>query len=277
VLAGVHGDEWEGTLAAGALCAAPPALSSGALHIVPVCNEAARAAGARRNPLDGLDLARCLPGDPGGQPTERVAALVAELLTHVDVLIDLHTGGLHYDMPLLAGCLDDNTPSGQRAVELARAFGLPRVWLHDRYAPGRTVTHVAANGGTALYVESTGGPVADRDTAHRYELGVRRVLGCLGMSDVPAGPSPTAQVVLRGGGDFDRDVVRAAQAGFFWPQAIAGAVLEPGACVGWVEGERGNVIQRVDAPPVRAMLVMVRRTTAVAGGDVLVSYAECDQ
>ena len=72
VLAGVHGDEYEGPVAiADLLAALDPAALAGTLIALPVANPPAFAAGTRTSPLDGLNLARCFDGDPRrlGEPT----------------------------------------------------------------------------------------------------------------------------------------------------------------------------------------------------------------
>ena len=74
VLAGVHGDEYEGMWAARELFKSlDPAEMSGNVVSVPVCNPPAFAARNRESPLDGQNLARVFPGDSGGTMTERIA------------------------------------------------------------------------------------------------------------------------------------------------------------------------------------------------------------
>ena len=78
------------------------------LEVVPVVHEAAYHADSRISPLDGGNLARVFPGDPNGKPTQRLAhALQTQVLKGADLLIDLHTSGQTYDIPYLAGYIDD--------------------------------------------------------------------------------------------------------------------------------------------------------------------------
>ena len=50
----------------------------GRLRLVPVAHEAAHVASLRSSPIDGRNLARTFPGDPAGEPTERLAAALRE-------------------------------------------------------------------------------------------------------------------------------------------------------------------------------------------------------
>lgn len=275
VIGGIHGDEWEGMLIAGALVADPPALTCGELRLVAIANEAAFAAGTRACPGDGADLARTFPGNPRGPVSERLsAALDREVLAGVDLLIDLHSAGSRYAMPLLVGCLDAG-PVAERGLAAARAFGAPFLWRHDRYAAGRTVSVVAERGGVALYVECAGGPTADERVIGEFADGVRRVLAQLGMVN-GAPPAPDAPPrELSGGGDLDRDVVRADRDGFFFAAVSAGDVVEEGGLVGVVRDVTGAELERVTAPG-RRCVALLRRTCGVRAGDVLVAFAEID-
>jgi predicted deacylase len=268
VLAGVHGDEHEPIRAAAELAAAAPALARGTLRLVPVVNESAWRAGRRRAPEDGADLARCFPGSATGSFSERLAATVWELaLDGADVLLDLHSAGTHYAMPLLAGYLDD----GGRGAALAAALGLPVVWRHDVYGPGRTVTAMAERGRVALYTECGGGPQADPANVAAYVAAVHRLLGALDMA--PAQAAGPRALVVDGGGNLDRDVVRAACDGLFLPAVRAGEVVDAGAEIGRIASLRNETLERVTAPR-RAAVMMLRRTTSIRLGDVVVAYAD---
>ncbi|MBI2951874.1 succinylglutamate desuccinylase/aspartoacylase family protein, partial [bacterium] len=105
VIAGVHGDEYEGVEAIPEIFSRiDPRSLRGALLMVPVCNVPAYEAATRSSPLDGLNLARVFPGDENGSVTQRIAHWITErLLKGADLLIDLHSGGVTYHMPTLVG------------------------------------------------------------------------------------------------------------------------------------------------------------------------------
>src|SRR5699024_1395238 len=100
---------------------------------------------------------RVFPGDPDGSPTERLAAqLTEELIRGSDLLIDLHSAGRGFDMPLLAG-YHSAGPLAQRAGAAARAFAAPLLWQHPSSSSGRSLSAAQALGIPSLYVEGRGG------------------------------------------------------------------------------------------------------------------------
>jgi predicted deacylase len=272
IVAGVHGDESEPVAAVVDLLGNPPPLVSGRLRIVPIANPAAWAAGTRCSPADGKDLARCFPGVSNGTFTERLAHLISsQALEDADLLLDLHSAGLHYGMPLLAGCLDDGSPAAERSAAAARAMGPPLLWLHERYGPGRTVSAMAARGRAAIYAESGGGPTMNTAHVGAYGEAIRRLLTHLGMTSAAAAPRPALRVV-RGGGDLDNDVIRSSLSGLFVPSARPGDLLEPNARIGAMLNLHGGVTH-VAAPSRPAVLMLLRRTANVRAGDVLAAFA----
>jgi len=74
VLAGVHGDEYEGIRAIPQIFRALDLVQlRGRLIMVPVCNIPAYRTATRSSPIDGLNLARVFPGDVRGTVTQRIA------------------------------------------------------------------------------------------------------------------------------------------------------------------------------------------------------------
>lgn len=98
LLGGVHGDEDEGVLAVQRIInELTEAGFSGTGRAVAPANPQGWAAHSRTSPLDDGNLARSFPGDPGGGPTEALAAAItAEVITGADLLIDLHSAGVRY-------------------------------------------------------------------------------------------------------------------------------------------------------------------------------------
>lgn len=129
LVAGVHGDEFEGVAALPALIKRlEPAGLRGTVIAISVCNPFAFDAGSRTSPsyLDGANLAREFPGDPDGNPTQRLAAALFNLATRLlgpeDLLVDLHSAGTQYRYLALAGFRDFDTPARQASEEAARHF-----------------------------------------------------------------------------------------------------------------------------------------------------------
>ncbi len=94
VLAGNHGDEYEGQVAALRLLQwLQPEQVSGRVVVIPVLSAAASKANTRNWP-SGANFNRSFPGRPDGPPNEQLAHhLSTVLFPMADVVIDMHSGG----------------------------------------------------------------------------------------------------------------------------------------------------------------------------------------
>ncbi|HEV2121977.1 MAG TPA: succinylglutamate desuccinylase/aspartoacylase family protein [Chloroflexota bacterium] len=266
VLGGVHGDEYEGTVAAGmiwqqldveALC--------GTVIVVPTANPPACTAGSRTSPTDGLNLARTFPGSPTGTISQRIAHGLSEaIIGRVDFLIDLHSAGQHYAMPLLCGSYAGDNALGRRCLAAAAAFGAPILWEHPTVAPGRTLSVALEAGIPCLYVECSGGGRIRSDEVEAYVEGVRRVLAHLGAFPQPAPPA-SPQLRLRDTGNTD-EALQVTCAGFLVSRVPLLARVECGQALGEVFDARGAVLETLRAPH-DGIVVLARRTARVHPGD----------
>lgn len=274
VFGGTHGDEIEGILAASRLATADIALVSGRLEIVPIVHEAAYRADSRTSPLDGGNLARVFPGDPAGTPTQRLAdALQRQVLAGADLLIDLHTSGQTYDIPFLAGYIDDGRDRKGLGARAAKAFGADFVWRHDARAPGRTISDMDA----AIYTEAPLAGPTDLGFVDRYVDGVRRVLVEIGMIAGRDAPPPAAKpsITIASGGDVDKDLQVATTAGLFIHKARQAEPVREGQLLGQVIDLAGTVLQELRAPH-DGWVVVLKRRPHVVPGDALVGVAVAD-
>jgi len=268
LLGGVHGDEAEGMLAASmALEHLGRDVGHGTLRVVPVCNE--RAAAVRQRALldDGGDLARAFPGDAGGSLVERLASrLAAEAIAGSTLLVDLHSAGIHYEMPLLVGATGGPDATVDVDSEAAaRTFAAPVLWLHDSTPPGRTLSCARDLGIASVYVEHPGGPGISPAAIDRTMRGLRRLLASHGML-ADTGETDESRLVVRGNGDLDHNNLRVSSAGLLWPLARAGDAIDAGAPLGRVHGPDGRVREEV-AAIAPGIVVMMRRSCAVSPGD----------
>ena len=94
VLAGNHGDEYEGQVAAMRLLQElQPEQVSGRVIVVPLLSPAASKANTRNWP-SGANFNRSFPGRPDGPPHEQLADYLTRVLFPMaDVVIDMHSGG----------------------------------------------------------------------------------------------------------------------------------------------------------------------------------------
>lgn len=263
VLGGVHGDETEGVLAAGRLTSMPLDLGRGVLDVVPVCHEAAFAVDSRTSPRDGGNLARVFPGDPGGEPTERLAwHLTEHVLAGADLLIDLHTSGQSYDMPFLAGFRNDERDPDRLGERAAAAVGADFLWHHPERSEGRTLSVVDVG----IYLECPGGGPADLTYVERYTTGVTRALGEAGILNEPVSASPRASPIrVTGGGNLDQDMASVAHDGVFVHTVGRGDAVEAGQPLGTVVNVRGEHLEELAAATSGYVMAVKRRSRVRAG------------
>ncbi|QBY00320.1 succinylglutamate desuccinylase [Rhodophyticola sp. CCM32] len=224
MFAGTHGDEFEGPSALMRLVhILDVAALTGQIIIVPSLNFPAMRASSRVSPLDGVNLNRAFPGDPLGGVTEQIAYYVeTELLPLADAAVDLHSGG---KASVFAACtLATQTEARglfRRNLDLAKAFGLPLVWILNGMVDYRSLNCAAARAGVPMIAtELGGGGGVDPEITNAAESGLYSVLRHVGVLDGDALATPAPHLVeiksddhnlyATGEGIFDR-VVSAGQ------------------------------------------------------------------
>lgn len=265
VLAGVHGDDLEGMAAIQQVYRAINAkILRGRLIMAPGCNMPAVEAAQRASPIDGLNLARVFPGAADDTITRQIAWwLTRKLLARADFLIDLHTGGIAFDLPMLIGHVHDSGELRTASLEAAKAFGAPVMWGHPLPLPGgRSISAATSLGIPSLYTEAPGGAGSANDVVACFRAGVMNVMRRMGMID---GRPQRRRLThhLAGDGNLDT-VIQAPVAGFFQREVSLlqevkqsqrlGAILDAtGAEAAPVEaGQDGGIIMLRRVPSAQA-------------------------
>jgi predicted deacylase len=278
---GVHGDEFEGVVAclrlADTLADAP---IRGRVRLVPVAHEAAHMASTRSSPIDGRNLARTFPGNPAGQPTERLAdALRRHVIEGSDLFVDLHSAGTAYAMPLLVGWTDDGCATCAASARAAEAFAMPVLWRHPgSVPPGRTLSVAHHAGIPSVYAEAEGGGTVTEAHADAYVAGMMRVLASLGVigaqSTERAAADPPRR--LTGEGNLDVPAMVAPFDGvcqvFVRPMDTVAAGQLVATVADPLSGESADVHAMTSG-----VVVLARRGARVALGENLVVLAEPDE
>jgi predicted deacylase len=268
VLAGVHGDEYEG------IRAIPEIFRSfdlaelrGRLIMVPVCNLPAYRTATRSSPIDGLNLARVFPGDPQGTITQRIAYVLTEqVITPANLLIDLHSAGIAYTMPTLVGYPYADTPLGRSSYAAALAFGCDVLWGHppDPNAGGRSISAAEQRGVPWIYTEAAGGGRALAADVMCYTTGVLNVMRHLGML-----PGQTVAQQLRchllGAGNTDNPI-RVDTSGYFISHVELLESVMVGQIIGAVLDFAGEPIEQIRAH-VDGRVVMIRGLPMIHAGE----------
>ncbi|MDW3223833.1 MAG: succinylglutamate desuccinylase/aspartoacylase family protein [Paracoccaceae bacterium] len=277
IMAGNHGDEYEGQIAVSNLARSLEAADiRGRLILLPMVNAPAAEAGLRSSPIDDGNLNRLFPGNPSGTPTEMIAHYVEEVLMPLaDYSVDLHSGGssLFYPPTLLRG--QGHSPEEAKAlIGLQEAFDLPYTWVFTsgggRNSTARTAMGAANRKGIInVMAELGGGGEVTPEILHRTERGLRRVLHSLGMLPgyVPDVALGTRELNAKGS-------VYAYASGLFEPLRSIGDDVTGGETVGLVhhpetpESEPTEIISPYEG------IVLCRRAMAqVVRGDAVFQIA----
>jgi hypothetical protein len=133
-----------------------------------------------------LDLNRNFPGHPHGWLTEQLAHAISEkFLPHLDLLIDLHSGGLFPTVDYVYAPGD--------AAELALALGWELTYLTDTPHPGGLLGVARRRGIPGAILEVGGG---QQDDEFFIARGVQAILNALMHFDMLDGDAePAAQQV----------------------------------------------------------------------------------
>ncbi len=260
LIAGNHGDEYEGQVALGKLARQTEfAEVRGRLIILPSLNFPAVEAGRRVSPLDGGNLNRLFPGDAAGSPTQMIAHYVsAVLLPLADLVIDLHSGGrsLHY-LPCALVRRGRTEAETADLIDLLHAFGAPITSVSDGTGGGGATTLSAvanALGIPVLTSELGGGATLSRQGLNLAEEGLRRVLrhfDLLPGASVQAA-SPTRLMKVDGPDAF----TYASHKGIFEPAVELGDTV--------AAGQPAGLIHPIDWPLRPPELVQFRQAGMVA-------------
>ena len=264
IVSGIHGDEYEGPAAIYRFFdALDPDALSGTIIAMPVAHPPAFGAISRTSPLDGENLARVFPGDAQGTPSYAIAhAVKAAVIDQADFLIDLHTGGVRYAMPTMAGYYTEDP----RSLAAALAFGAPVIWGHQVIPPGRTLSTALARGIPFLYTEGLGGGRIAQEDAACFERGLENLAKHLGMLDGALVKAPL-KLHLLGDGNTDRGT-HAARDGFFVPDVGLLDPVIPGTRIGTLLDYAGLPRERLIAAQA-GVIAMLRMSPSVKAGESL--------
>lgn len=265
-LGGVHGDEYEGPYAVRELYRhLDPVEMKGTFIGVPHCNVPAFAKGTRTSPIDGLNLARIMPGKVDGTITERIAHYLAtHIIDRGDFVIDLHSSGMRWNMASLIGYYEGGDDLSRRSCEAAFAFGMPVLWGHPSVSPGRTVSRAHERGIPWLYTESPGGGWLNVGEAGRYARRVKNVMKLMGILDGEIEKQEPTHHLL---GDGNVDVAPVTNVGgYLVPEVELLEQVAEGDLLGRVVGLAGEVRDEIVAKQ-DGVVILIRATPSISAGE----------
>jgi hypothetical protein len=232
ILAGNHGDEYEGQVAICKLARnLEPDLIRGRVVMLPMANYPAALAGRRTSPVDGGNLNRSFPGDANGTMTQMIAHFIEEVLIRdCDLMIDIHSGGSSLDyVPSVQAQFEPDGGLSSSLNELVEAFAAPFTQVYMTGSEDRMSESAARRKGALYFTTELGGAGTVTTEALRLaEHGIIRTLhtfGCLqGLPVETPEPPPTRYVEVRG----DEHFVYASEDGVFEPLVALGDEVSAG-------------------------------------------------
>ena len=276
MMAGNHGDEYEGQIALGNLIRTVDAAEvSGRLIVLPSVNLPAARSGVRVSPLDGGNLNRAFPPRPELGPTHEIAAYLEDVLMPMaDVFVDLHSGGasLAY-LPFVATSLHGDVETDRRSLRLMRAFGGPYGQVWPAGGGSRTASGAAVRKGCIdIGGEFGGSGVVEPDCLRLVERGIRNVLAEAGVLRSRDDGTPRDMRLMTSGPP--ELYAFAPDYGVFVPEVRLGDEVDAGAPVGSIHNlehpERAPQQVRFRAP---GLVICLRAIGRVEPGDCLAHQA----
>ena len=180
LIAGNHGDEYEGPLTLLKLANQLKVEDiNGRLILLPCINSPAVAGASRLSPIDNKNMNRCFPGDRKGSITEKITDYISSnIIEQSDYVLDIHSGGKTLEfIPLAAVHFLADRQLQEKCEAAMIAFGAPNSLrmreLDDR---GMLDTLVEAAGKVFVTTELYGGGTVTRESLQIAETGCRNFL-----------------------------------------------------------------------------------------------------
>ena len=240
LMAGNHGDEYEGELTLLKLIRLIEAGDvRGAITILPAANLPAVMAAKRCSPFDNGNLNRVFPGNPAGQPTQRIAHFIEhEVFARHEVVLDIHSGGTSMDHLVCSLMEVSHDPArDERALRLLKAMGMPYGIIADNGLDSPTSMAAAKRAGCiGLSGEFGGGATVTPRTMALTGSAVDNLLLTLGITDRRylsmdnMAPGETRVITQRSQALF----VHAEREGWFEPAVDVGDAVTKDQIAGWL-------------------------------------------
>ncbi|MEO0734425.1 MAG: succinylglutamate desuccinylase/aspartoacylase family protein [Bacteroidota bacterium] len=261
-LAGVHGDEINGVEIVRRCLARKlfRKIIAGNVIAVPLLNVYGFNNFSRDVP-DGKDVNRSFPGNLKGSLASRIAnGLSRNILPHVDLAVDFHTGGRGtYNYPQIRYNEDD-----EQAAAFAAAFAPPLI-IANR-APAKSLRRYAQRN-LGLPVLTFEGGENLRYDAHSIDVGVQGVKRLLQYREMLPGPlMPADKPPVR---VTQSAWIRASRAGLFQWTKRSGFAVRKGEPIGFISDPQGSKVTKRILAPRDGFIIGHGNAAVVSQGDAL--------
>jgi len=276
VLAGNHGDEYAGQIAALKLVRELRAEQvTGRIIVVPCLSPAASKAGTRLWP-SGANFNRSFPGSPAGAAHEQLADYLTRALFPIaDAVIDIHTGGNSaYFIPCSHMHVVDDPAQRQAMLAGMLAWNSDHHFLYIDIAGSGLLPVEAEDQGKIVITTELGGGTVIPGSVHRLaQNGLANVLRHLGVLEgevrTRASLGLPPAVILDG--RDPRNYIAAPETGLFESFVDAGEAVAADQRVGAIHFmERPDRPAEVLTAPLAGVVAALRAITMTEQGDNVV-------
>jgi predicted deacylase len=250
VLAGNHGDEYQGQIAIMKLARElTPEMVTGRVIFIPSLNFPAARAATRLSPVDGMNMNRAFPGQPEGAVTSQIAHYLTTILFPMsDVVIDIHSGGRSMEfLPCSTMHLVSDDEQRRKMLDAMLAWNADFAFLYADIAGTGLLPVEAENQGKLVVTTEMGGSEAIPAEVHRItQSGLRNVLIHVGVlkgrerTRASLGKPPTILTQALGREDY----LLAPESGIFEICLDLGTKVKRGQTVGYI-----HHLERPDRTP----------------------------
>ncbi|GAC1644619.1 MAG: succinylglutamate desuccinylase/aspartoacylase family protein [Chloroflexota bacterium] len=246
IIAGIHGDEYEGPEGLRRfLSRINPSTMHGTIIAVLQANPLAHEVHGRTGAIDYLDLNRAFPGNPEGFLTERIASLlVQEIVERVDVLIDLHSGGLAYDLIPYVGFNSTPGAVGEASFTLAKSFGIELLYASTPF-PNVLRLEAAKRNIPAILVEVGGEGRLRVDLVPVVQCGLENAAAYLGLLAGPSLSLPATYRIMKA--PAQGEFLQAPTGGFLVSDVRVGDDIKEGQLLATLVDVFGSELARVES------------------------------
>ncbi len=263
---GIHGDELNGIeIIRQVLSRKYNQPTAGTIICIPIINIFGFLNQAREFP-DGRDLNRVFPGSASGSLASRFAhCLMTEIIPHIDICLDFHTGGRkRFNAPQLRVGDDAET------IKLAEAFNPPFIIKAKQRDKSLRDTCVK-EGKKVLLFEGGKSLSIDREIVEAGVVGVVKVLHHLKMRDFSPELERYNQSSTSTQTKFIKKTtwLRADDSGLFHPIVKTGTHVKKGTTIGTISGPFGDFEKEVITPH-SGYIICTNLSPIVNQGDALV-------
>tara|TARA_E500000178_G_scaffold310968_1_gene326521 strand:- start:463 stop:1458 length:996 start_codon:yes stop_codon:yes gene_type:complete len=278
LIAGNHGDEYEGQVAVTKLAKdLQPEMLQGRVILLPMANFPAAKAGHRTSPIDDGNLNRSFPGDPAGSVTQIIAHYIESVLMKMaDYAIDLHSGGssLHYVPTVLYGDREDERETAE-VLRMTHAFAAPYALRFRRSGDNVSTAAARRQGTIGVTVEMGGSGTVTPYALKVTREGIERVMAEFGiLRETKLGASGVTRVLRLTG---KHNYLYARLEGLFEPAADIGEDVAKGQTAGWIHHPEAPWADTTEVVfPISGTILCKRIPCRVQPGDCLFQLGQDD-